>query len=186
MRTLAYCAQSLLGSTMRVMGWKEWEVNSCPPYSRKILPYGLTLRPSSIIGPLGFLYLALHGRPGDAALYGDNRISALTVDQVRGLDLSGCIVFAISCYLPETPFLQAFFDAGASAIIAGPGENQTGPSVLEGAALLGAWVRRGLGWGLPARRALVLAKLRMRMETGKHRDLMADALGFELYERERG
>lgn len=179
MRVLAYCAAQFKASTRRASGV---EPSTCPPQMAGG-PLSLPVGPLAMLdggdGRLRLLYLALHGRPGEDTLYGDEGIPALTADQVRAWDLAECTVFAATCYLPETPFLAAFTRAGA-VVIAGRGPNFSPARSLAGASLLGRWVRRGLAWGLPPRAALALGKARVAVQLG-NRAAARDALEFQLY-----
>lgn len=177
MHVRAYCAAQFQESTRRAAGVEPF---TCPPYDVATLPpLGRVGAGGTEFPAPGLLYLALHGRPGEDALYGDDGVPALTVDQVRGWDLAGCVVFAATCYLPVTPFLEAFRAVGA-VVIAGPGPNYTPAHTLAGASLLGLWVRRGLELGLGAEKALALARIRVYLQIG-NRAAARDALEFQLY-----
>ena len=130
------------------------------------------------------IYLDLHGLPGARYLYADGEY-ALDVDTVRGANLGGAVVFATSCYMSETPFLRAFLDAGASAVITGEGENYGGRWKLTGAGKL-AW--EFLKWRdegfMGIDNALGLAKLELasyRYHRIFHRKATQDALAFRVW-----
>jgi len=163
MRVLAYCAAQFAESTRRAAGVVPL---MAPPDT-----LDCAVRPD-------LLYLALHGRPGDAWLYGDANWPALRAAQING-DWRGVTVFAATCFLPETPFLEAFIRAGAM-VIAGRGDNFTPARSLAGASLLGLWVRRGLEWGGSPAAALALGKARVRLQIG-NRAAARDALAFQCY-----
>ncbi len=160
MRVLAYCAAQFQESTRRAAGVKPL---TCPPFSGVDL--AMLLLDSN--RPVDLLYLAVHGKPGSWMLYGDEEQPALSISSVKMLKvakqppLSHVVVFASTCYFPQTPFLRAFL-AGGAVVIAGDGQNFTPPHELAGASLLGLWVRRGLEWGLSPEWALQLAKVRVR------------------------
>ena len=133
------------------------------------------------------IYLDLHGLPGARYLYAGGEY-ALAVDAVRGAHLDGAVVFATSCYMPETPFLRAFLDAGASAVITGEGQNWGGRWKLTGAAKLAweflrqmentdssieYWLGRAQDW---------LASY--RYHRWFHRKATRDALAFRVWRRE--
>lgn len=172
-RVFAYCAQSFAEATRKAAGV---EPLTCPPISAERFP------------PLGlqgydFLYLDLHGSPGEPFWRGDDRICALTATQVLSNDLRGCVVFAANCYLADgdSPMMDALLDAGARYVIGGAGENW-GPTRgwLFGAPLLGLWLRRWLAIGLSPLRALGLAKRAVRMRGVA----VEDTLAFRAYYRE--
>jgi hypothetical protein len=52
---------------------------------------------------------------------------ALHMDQLLAADLSGAVVFAANCYLPQGPTLSALLGAGTRAVVAGWG-TKTGPT----------------------------------------------------------
>lgn len=159
----AYCAREFQVSTRRAAGVTPLVA---PPDT-----LDLAARPD-------LLYLALHGRPGDPVLYGDFDWPALHAGAIQG-DWRGVVVFAATCYLPDTPFLAAFTQAGA-VVIAGRGENYTPVHQLAGASLLGLWVRRALAWGARPDLALALAKWRVRAALTNWA-AARDALEFECY-----
>lgn len=131
---------------------------TCPPVRASNLdPQWLT---GGAAGPWDLIYLDLHGQPGDAAWYGDDHIVALTEAQVRGVDLGGAVVFAVSCYLADddSPMMDALLDAGARYVIGGTGPNYGGKSVIIGAPLLGLRFRQFYGLFHDPLRALWLAK----------------------------
>jgi len=175
-KTWAYCCESFAEGTRRAAGV---EPITCPPISA-----------ASVLGlwdgPYDFIYLDLHGRPGDTQWYGDDRIVALTAEQVRGLDLNGTIVFAVNCYLgdDDSPMLDALLDAGAAYVIGGGGENFGGTRSLMGAAALGMYFRSALR-GLDPLRALALAKTALKWGLhwpgGRHAEVVADALDFRAF-----
>ena len=133
------------------------------------------------------IYLDLHGLPGARYLYAGGEY-ALAVDAVRGAHLDGAVVFATSCNMPETPFLRAFLDAGASAVITGEGENWGGRWKLTGAGKL-AWefLYRYSTAPLFASEALDRAKDALasyRYHRIFHRKATRDALEFRVWRRE--
>lgn len=171
-RSFAYCCESFTAATRRAAGVHP--ITSPPVYAG-------TLDPGWFSG-WDFLYFDLHGEPREAAWRGDDGIFAIAATQFPTIDLSGCVVFATTCFLAdeESPMMDAILDAGARYVIAGEGRNW-GPSGwrLYGAPLLGLWVRRWLGLGLGAPRALALAKKAVRL-----RGVAAqDTVEFRLYER---
>lgn len=202
MNVFAYCAANYSEATRLAAGVDPLP---CPPSQAE------TIDLTRLEGR-DLIYLNLHGLPDAGALLGSPQGPpvALRANQLANVDLGGAVVFAQTCYLGETghPMRQALLDAGASVIIAGPGENlgannewmrETGK--LAGADLLGLWVRRGLETGLAAHKALALALARVRTELGANRlsrrlrlsrlgdnfgRSLEDALGFTIFERSGG
>jgi hypothetical protein len=91
-------------------------------------------------------------------------------------------VVIANCYSTHGPLLQAFYDAGAGAVIAAPGENYAAGNVVLGADLLAKWVILGLRLGLSVERALQLAKTRLILTAWRISD--RDTLGFRIISRE--
>ena len=181
MRIWAYCCASFAPSARKAAGV---DPVTCPPITvDDVLAHW--------DGPYDFVYIDLHGRPGDVQWYGDERIPALTADQVRGMDFEGAIVFAVNCYLgdDDSPMLDALLDAGASYVIGGAGENFGGARHLMGAPLLAMYFRRALRGSLDVLRALSLAKTVLRwgglwpVPGGLGSQAVADALEFRAFVR---
>lgn len=143
-----------------------------------------TFRPD-MISPCNLLYIKLHGLPGQKFLYGTNLITAVSAEQIRQCNLKETIVFAATCFFPESGLMPAFFDAGVTAIIAGRGENYADRTVVAGADLLGIYVRKLTRIRATPETALKIAirvldnKLALR-KSGK----AADALSFEVFRRD--
>jgi len=135
------------------------------------------------------LYFDLHGQPGEACWLGDDHTIALSAAQLREVNLTGSIVFALGCYLADqdSPMLDALLDAGARYVVGGAGENWAGRRSLFGASLLGLWFRRLLAWRVPPLTALALAKKRVKwgmMDKASKRLAAKDTLQFRAYYRE--
>ena len=129
------------------------------------------------------LYFDLHGRPYTRFWLGDSGVLALTAMQVRQADLGGAVVFAVNCHLAddESPMMEALLDAGARYVVGGQGKNYAGQSFIQGAAMLGMWMRRLMALGLGPLGALTWAKRRVRVSaTGQK----ADALAFRAFYRD--
>jgi hypothetical protein len=183
MYVVAYCSAPYEESTRQAAGVQP---ACCPPLSADNGGLSRLLQEMAVAE---FVYLDLHGFEGDrTTLYGGGDCQwtpALRVDQVRGLRLDrSVVVFATSCYFPDSEFLEAFLNAGARAVIAGRGQNFAARRAVKGAALLGLWLRRGLSWGLSPGAALALAKTRSRLQFGPGAATsIRDALEFELWPR---
>lgn len=155
-----------------------------PPLNRE------TFKPEMIEG-FDFLYVKLHGLPGQSFWYGDNWVTAMDADQLRAADLKGTGVFVANCYLFESvggraipgKMLGALLDAGARFVVGGPGQNWALKSRVFGADLLGMIFRIGLqrGWGAPT----ALGAAKHRMSTGKQNHYIRDTLEFKLFEKKK-
>lgn len=173
MRVFAYCAASFEKSVRRAAG--------VPPLLSP--PCGLTAFNPHVLEGYDLLYFKLHGLPGQPYWYGDHWLTALSADQVSQADLSGAVVFVANCYLPESPLLQALLDAGAKAVVGGPGQNYGRPHSVDGADLLGLYFRYCLQLKLPTKVALTFAKHRLRL---KRKDKSTkDTLAFQLWTKEK-
>ncbi len=172
MNVLAYCAYSFRHSVRKAAGVAPL---LCPPFDAETLS-------AHVLEGRDFIYFKLHGLPDQPFWYGDDWITALTRDHILGADLSGTIVFAANCHLPESPMLQALLAAGARAVVGGSGTNYGAIRSVRGADLLGRAFRRLIQLHLPPRTALTLARARLQLQ--RHIDLATiDALKFRLYPR---
>lgn len=183
MRIFAYCAASFREATRRAAGI---EPLTCPPASAEHFePSWLERRE--------FIYLDLHGQPGQASWLGDEEIVALTAKQVSQAQLGGAIVFATNCYLADedSPMMDALLEAGARYVIGGQGQNWAGTRMMYGAALLGWRFRQLLECQFDPLKALALAKRWVRFGLtanrvlGKRAQIQAaeDTLDFRIYYR---
>lgn len=133
---------------------------TCPPMSAMDFDPGL-LRGNDLV------YFDLHGNPGGKAWFGDHRVPALGIGQIKAADLTGAVVFALTCFLgdQESPMLDALLQAGASYVIAGTGENWSDEdSARYGGAALAKVFRFGYRLGLPVMACLKMAKIKLRMD----------------------
>lgn len=170
MRVFACCAASFHRSVRRAAGV---EPLLSPPVDLAAFQPGW-------LGGFGLLYFKLHGLAGQPYWYGDGWLTALSVDAIRQADLSGAVVFVANCFLEESPMLPALLSAGARAVIGGSGPNYARSAAVDGADLLGLWLRRGLMAGFPVRQAFGLAKERLRFNWQS--PAVRDALAFKLFE----
>lgn len=138
------------------------------------------------------LYLKFHGLPDQPYLYGDEWATAISATQIRGADLAGVVVYAPTCWLPQTPVLTALLEAGAEAVIAGYGSNfaySRGRHALGGADLLGWFLRRffsseesgieGVATALGMAKRAVEAMSRPR--SAAEVEMLADTLAFRVF-----
>lgn len=175
---LAYCDKRYQVATRRVVG-DDAEVLTSPPV------YAIDFQPDWLAGR-DLIYLDLHGQPGSVYLYSglDQDRAALHVIQVRTAKLGGAVVFATTCHLPETPFLQAFLEAGAGAVIGGGERNYGARRRLSGAQVLARGLLIALRAGQGIDDAFKLAKLVVRMDPLRwlaDRKATVDALQFEIW-----
>lgn len=128
---VAYCARSWWLSTWRTTGVKPL---TCPALTAK------TLDLNSLRAPL--LYLRLHGIPGAPALYGDNGLPALAIEQAEAMALPGSLVFLEGCW--GGAFADAFLASGAVAVVGASASTwgrrwMLGPSSVVGREWLRMW-----------------------------------------------
>jgi hypothetical protein len=130
MHILALTDAAYQHATRRVVG-PAAQMWICPPL-------GAADMSADMLTDYDFVYLDLHGQADSIYLYcgARQRQAALAVWTVRQARLAGAVVFATTCYLPQTPFLQAFLEAGAQAVIAGDGQNFGTRTRLSGAQVL--------------------------------------------------
>jgi len=169
MKVLAVCAKSFERSVRKAAGVKP--VTS-PPLTLAEFPKGL-------LDGYDFYYFKLHGLADQPFWYGDDFITAMATDTIVDARMSGAVVFVANCYLPESPMLWALLRAGARAVIGGPGENYARPNRVDGADLLGLWLRAGLLLGLSVEKAYRAAMLRVKaMKPGRAK---SDTLAFRVW-----
>ena len=178
MRILALTTSAYLRAAMAVVG-DGAEFLVAPPL-------GAAEIKAPLLEGYDVIYIDLHGVPSNRYLWADpeQMWPALSVDAIRGADLQGTVVVATTCYLDETPFPQAFAQAGA-LVVGGSGPNtgsQAGHGTLMGAQLLAREIVQGLRAGLDLDAALdgarrVLARSVWRLI---NRRAVDDALAFRV------
>jgi len=168
-KTFAYCAASFEKSVRRAAGVTP--LLSPPVSFQGFLPEWLE--------GYDLLYFKLHGFPDQAYWYGDDWITAMSEELVRQSDLRETIVFVANCYLPESPMLKALLYAGAKAVIGGAGVNYARSKQVDGADLLGLYLRFFMQVGLSASNSLTLAKNRIRIK--RKSMVKSDTLDFKIY-----
>jgi len=180
MKVVAYCAASFRESVTRAAGVTPF---LSPPYTTN------TLQRAAFVG-VDLVYLKLHGLPGQPFWYGDDLVTAVSAEVVRGLALTGVTVFVANCHLFEqradgiqpSPMLEALRTGGALAVVGGPGENYAKSSGLHGADLLGCYFRRSMRLGLVPGLAFRIARAALALS--RHQDLAtADTLAFRCFEK---
>lgn len=177
MHIFAYVDQRYQNATRKVVGEGATLLTSPPIYAADFNPEWLE--------GYDLIYLDLHGQPGSVYLYSgeEGRMAALSLKVVRAARLGGAVVFATTCHLPNTHFLDAFLDAGASAVIAGMGLNWGKQTRASGAQLLAMLTIRAMKAGKAFDVALADAKARLRFSLQRllDRDATEDALAFQAY-----
>lgn len=180
MRILAYTAKAYLRATLGVVGANADVLVSPPLRAADVRPFWLQ--------GYDLIYLDLHGQPGSARLWSGEgeEVAALDLRTVVEAELEGAVVFATSCFLPQTRFVKAFLEAGAVAVVGGRGRNWGTRRRVSGAQKLAQRFIRRLEGGQDARAALRGAKGELRRSIG---NLLGDrgvrdALGFRVWERD--
>lgn len=173
MNIFAYCAYGFQSSVLKAAGVRP--VLSPPITMANFNP--LWLQGHDLI------YFKLHGLEGQPFWYNERWETAISAQQIRQATLGGAVVFVANCYLPESPMLAALLTAGAGAVIGGSGPNFARAAGIEGADLLGLWVRRLMTLGLEVERALRMAKRVVRAWPGD-RIAKDDALAFSVFKSE--
>ena len=138
------------------------------------------------------IYVDLHGQPQSVYLYSGadgpgEQWAALSAKTVCKADLTGTVVIATTCYLPQTHFVEAFLDAGAKTVIGGDGQNWGTRRRLSGAQLLARRIIAELREGDTPMKALKTAKRKLRKSPWRLLDWAGtrDALEFQIYTREQ-
>lgn len=179
MRIFAYCCHSFRHSVRRAAGV---EPITSPPFSI------FDLDPTELEDH-DLLYFKLHGLPGQPYWYGDNWMTAVSAEQISELNLLNTTVFVANCHLYQpavddvgirySHMLQALLNAGARAVVGGPGINFAARRRVFGADLLGMVFRQVLKANRSAEEALALAKTRLRQ--GRQDRVTRDTLEFRLF-----
>lgn len=183
-QVFAYCAETFVDSVRKAAGV---EPVTCPPWDAE------TFDARRLEGK-DLLYFDFHGLPGAAYWFEEiergsmgmaERVKALTPAQIESADLSGAIVFALSCYLgdDDSPMLDALLSAGASYVIGGEGKNWAATKRVTGANRLGFYFRKSLERGGSPLEALTRAKRLLRITISPARETVRDTLAFRAYYR---
>ena len=180
MRVFAYCTELAREAVGRATGV---EPVTSPPLTAS------TFDPEWLEGR-DVIYFRLHGDERQATSgqwFGEGQfmrtVPALGLEQLRGVDLGGAVVIVANCYgANDDPMVQALYEAGASAVIAGPGKNLALGERVVGTDLLARWVIAGLAVGLSVKVALMGAKARLMASIWRRSD--SDALEFKIIGRE--
>jgi len=181
-RVFAYCTELAKAAVGKATGV---EPVTSPPLTAS------TFDPEWLEGR-DVIYFRLHGMDGQAGWFGEGtgplgfgktQMLALGLGQLRDVNLGGAVVIVANCYgANDDPMVQALYDAGASAVIAGPGKNLALGDRVVGTDLLARWVIAGLAVGLSVKVALMGAKARLMASIWRRSD--SDALEFKIMGRE--
>jgi hypothetical protein len=125
------------------------------------------------------LYVHLHGIDKQPYWYGDGFQTAISADLIMGCHLAGAIAFVANCFGSDSRMVEALFEAGAQAVVAGPGTNYTVVRRVRGADLLGKQFISALRLGQGPAQALASAKSKIRWRA-LFSPIERDALGFTL------
>jgi len=129
------------------------------------------------LGGYDLLFFKLHGLEGQDRWYGDDRLVAITADQIRQANLKGSMVFAASCFGLGSPLVTALSDAGAETVIAGAELNTAGINRLIGSDVIAYWWRKLLLRGLRTNIAFRLGQI---AAASKRPILAPDIYSFQL------
>ncbi len=132
------------------------------------------------------IYFRLHGFPMmPTRWFGEdedgNLPAAIGDEQIRAAKLPSSVVILANCYGDSSPMVQDFYQAGASAVIAGSGPNYASGSKVIGADKLAREMIEALQRGLPVEAALIYAKAQLGMTSYRMTD--RDTLEFHIMEK---
>lgn len=174
MQIVAYCALNAAKAVQKATGVRPL---TSPPLVAANVPV------KALIADV--LYFRLHGTQSNTDVwFGDdgngNKPIALRLETIAELKLDNTIVIIANCYGSESPFVQAFYDAGARAVIAAPGENYAAGGSVLGGDMIAKWVIRWLKLGKSPEVALRRAKAFVRFSPRTPREVRKDTLEFEI------
>jgi hypothetical protein len=157
MKVFAYCTHKSREAVGAALGLQP---HTSPPLTWEAFPF-------DAVNGAGFVYLRLHGLPGDGAWMGESEggdlCEAMTRETVARIDVKGAVVLIANCYAARSPLSPMFYVRGAQMVIAGDGPNYAGSDSVEGTDMLARWMLLGLRFGLSPDNALKLAKARMML-----------------------
>lgn len=148
MRILAITVKEFAETARRIVG----------PDADVLPAGGVLVWPQAARYDLVLFYL--HPRADGQAWVDDAGKDVLTVEDVRRLPLAGSVIFVGACYGSENnALLEALWEAGARAVIHGPGLNFGGRGdALSGADVMASGLVNGMRIGLPMRLAWGVAR----------------------------
>lgn len=188
MKVFAYCTEVAGKSVAKATGVRPL---TSPPLT-------VTTLDSKTLEGYDLLYFRLHAFKGGDRWYGESfetaslpkAVQSAALKRWPALDrlhfieanLSGAVVVLANCYGASSPLIRDIYEAGASAVIAGPGSNYAAGNRVMGTDLLVRQVIRGLRAGRNIKKALRRAKLRLLLTAWRKPD--RDALGFKIIQME--
>lgn len=164
MRIVAYCTQDAAQAVAKATG-------TTPLTSPPLLAMDVTLEMLAA----DLLYFRLHGTESNTDVwFGDDgegglKPIALRLEMVSKLKLDDATVVVANCYGAASPFVWAFYEAGARTVIAIPGENYAGGRTVMGADLLVQMITWALRRGRSLATALRFARWRLRLVSWQRR-----------------
>ncbi len=179
MKVVAYCTLPAARAVAKATGTKPL---TSPPFITDDVPL------KALVGDV--LYFRLHGTDTNVdSWFGDDgdgfKPLALRLKQVYKLKLDGAVVIIANCYGLHSPFVPAFYRAGARAVIAGPGENYAAGRRVMGSDMLARSVIAGLRRGKTPLESLNRAKRRVRLALRTPRRVRKDTLEFRIIENKQ-
>lgn len=179
MRIVAFCTQNAAQAVAKATG-------TTPLTSPPLLAMDVTLEMLAA----DLLYFRLHGTESNTDVwFGDDGAGglqpiALRLEMVSKLKLDGAVVVVANCYGAASPFVRAFYEAGARAVIAAPGLNYAaGHSVIGGDMIVRRMIRE-LRRGKTAKVALKRARRRVWFSFRTPRKVRKDTLDFAIVPKE--
>jgi hypothetical protein len=171
MKVFAYCTQPAAKAVRKATG-----VNPVvsPPATVDSLAEDLA--------QYDLLYFRLHSKQHDPdKMYGEDEDGeyylAFVAQCLRSIPLpQRPIVVLANCYGAESEFPAAFYQAGASIVVAGHGPNMAGGSRLIGTDLMVYWLIKALEIGVPFRESMQVARARLALTAWRLAD--RDAMQF--------
>lgn len=141
--------------------------------------------PTQLSG-VDILYFRLHGlRLIPSRMFGESEsgdlIAAIGKEQIEQADLAGATVILANCYGAQSPMVDSFYNAGASTVIAGSGQNYASTTRVTGVDLLAKFIIGGLRNGLSLDAAMITAKTRLAMAAFQYAS--RDTLEFSIMEK---
>jgi hypothetical protein len=176
-KVVSYCTLSAAKAVQKATGVRP--LTSPPLVAADVPPDALTA---------DVLYFRLHGTESNTDVwFGDDgkghKPIALRLETVERLKIDNAVVIIANCYGSDSPFVQAFYDAGARAVIAAPGENYAAGRMVMGGDAIAKWMIFWLRRGKSVAGALRRAKLFVRFAPRVPRKVRADTLEFEIVGR---
>lgn len=175
MRTIAYCteiAKRAVGKALQIS-----PLTSPPLVAKSVTP--------KLLNDVNLAYFRLHGSESNTDVWfgegedGQKPI-ALRLEQIADWKLDGAVVVIANCHGSDSPFVQAFYDAGASIVMAAPGENYAAGARVLGGDMIARWILFWMRRSQSAQKALRRAKIAVRFSIRTPRYVRKDTLEFQI------